>query len=105
MAASRSDNFSGTVNTITDDIPQTIHAELNADANFWKALSLDSCAVQLLFYVMTSSAEAYSSTNSPIIFLSQTALRNLLKSNPEVSDLLSEAHESGDYTEIRRRRE
>jgi len=106
MVASTSNSLTGTVNTITADIPQAIHAALNAGVeNILGGGSLESREVTALFYILSSSADAYRSTNSPIIPPTMMALRDLLESNPEVKRLLLEAHQSGDYTEIRRRRE
>jgi len=106
MVASTSDSSTRTVNAITADIPQAIHAALNADIKIMLlGVPLESREVQVLFYVISASVEAYRNTSSPIIPPTIMALGDLLESNPDLKRLLLEAYQSGDYTEIRRRRE
>ena len=104
MTASRSDDLTGTMD-INIDIPQSVHTQLDADAEGLSMTSFDPYAPHILCFVMWTSAEAYKKTNWPIIPATMEGCTKLLESNQEIRGLLREAHRSGHYAEIRRRGE
>lgn len=97
------DDLTGTANTITDDIPPHVHAQLDKDAAELSSYSFDSRSANILSIVINASFVAFSKTEWPINPTSVAACKNLLASNQEIGALLKEAHRSARYSEIRRR--
>jgi hypothetical protein len=84
-----------------------IHVKLDKDQRPLSFISFDSAAAWILSTVLITSVSAYSTTIWPIdpAAITTKVCKTLLASNRELRGLLEEAHRSGQYSEIRNRRE
>jgi len=92
--------------TIMIDVSPHIH-QLDNDVRFLSSLEFDAQAALVLSTVINTSARAYANTKWPIdpTFKDMMSCEERLVSNQEVRDDLEKAHSSGQYAEIRNRRE
>lgn len=95
MTASRSDDLTGTMDTI--DIPQSVHTQLDADAEGLSMTSFDPYTPHILCFVMWTSAEAYKKTNWPIIPATMEGCTELW-SRTKKSETFYERHTASDIT-------
>lgn len=84
-----------------------IHVKLDEHARPLSFVPFDSAAAWILSTVLNASVSAYSTTIWPInpAVITTEVCETLLASNRELRGLLEEAHRSGQYSEIRNRRE
>ena len=93
--------------TIMNDLAPHIHTQLDKDLQFLSSLPFNTKAALILSNVISGSEPAYANTPWPIdqTFTSAMICEELLRSNQVLRKILEMAHRSGQYTEIRKRRE
>lgn len=93
--------------TIMNDLAPHIHTQLDKDLQFLSSLPFNTKAALILSNVISGSEPAYANTPWPIdqTFTSAMICEELLRSNQELRKIMEKAHRSGQYTEIRKRRE
>ena len=89
------------------NLPLDVHAQLDNKLGFISVLDFDSEAALILSIVINGCANAYATTKWPIDPTCQDMMKckDLLASNQEIRDDLEKAHRSGQYAEIRNRRQ
>ena len=88
------------------NLPLDVHAQLDNKLGFISVLDFDSEAALILSNVINGCADAYATTKWPIDpTFNLMKCKDLLASNQEIRDDLEKAHRSGQYAEIRNRRQ
>jgi hypothetical protein len=89
------------------NLPDDIHTQLDNKLHILLSLDFKEEAAMILSTVINGCARAYATTKWPIdpTFVNMMECEDFLASNQEIRNDLEKAHRSGQYEEIRNRRQ